>query len=192
MNPFNKTPHVQYICLWRRRPSTKPRKGHKKLAFSDRYRFEGYVEIEDLRYRLIFTTYADIAGLMDGSLGSKPTMVDLYCSYVDGIMQAERQLFSPVLAQGEGRLGVPGIIEKGGCRWQPYAVMSVTDTKDGKGGQSTDIDVDFYAVELDTCAVVKLTSLTCEPGQITCYRGQKRRWVWHEYGRDRDAAPMAA
>lgn len=170
MNPHNKRPRIDYFCIWKTTPRTKPKKGHSRLSFSDRYEFTGYIDIDGSSYRLQFVSYADVLNLLTGVFTSKQTHLDLYDTYREGINQGDRDFFSPVIAPTGGRIGAPALITKGEFQWLPYVVLSM----DGP----TRVEVDFMAVEFETLEPMKLMSLATEYGGIKMVRGQKQRWIW--------------
>lgn len=173
MNPFNKTPSVNYFCVWAKKPRAKPRKGHKQVGFSDRYHFTGFIEVDQVRYRVQFVAYEDVYKLLGRAYPSKDTMVALYAAYAAGIGREEHALFSPVIADTGGRIGVPAVIHRDQFAWLPYVVMSV--------GDNGTMDVEFRAIEVEMDAVTDLMSLTTEVGGIIIRRGRTRRWVWVRY-----------
>lgn len=174
MNKFNKKPVVDYFCIWAKKPRSKPRKGHRRVGFSDRYRYTGYIEIDQVRYRVQFVTYDDVVLLLDGSYSSKDTMVALYVAYVAGLERQERNLFSAVIADNGGRIGEPAVIARDQFTWMPYVVMSVGD----KGHVE---EVEVLAIEIEMDQVISIQTLKREPGGITVGRGRTRRWFWQRH-----------
>lgn len=181
MNPFNQKPRIDYFCIWKTKPRTKPKKGHNRLCFSDRYEFTGYIDIDGASYRLQFVSYADVDKLLTGGFITKQTHLDLYCMYVEGIERRERDFFSPVIAPTAGRIGAPAVIDRGMFQWLPYVVLSM----DGP----TRIEVDFMAMEMETLEPIRIETLRTEPGGLKMKPGLKRRWVWR---RERPSMAMAA
>lgn len=180
MNPFALLPKIDYLIAFRPISVGKKRKDEKRVTFSRLHHLTGKVTVEGREYRLQFTPYDDICDLLEGQASTKKTLIALYRTYVDGIKRGERTLFSPIIA-GAGKSMEPVIIEKGGCYWQPYAVLDM----DGP----TRIEVDFYAIEVTRGEVIPIMSLLTEPGKIVMQQRQKRFWVWR---RERPSMAMAA
>jgi hypothetical protein len=181
VNPFNKLPRIDYFCIWKTAPRTKPKKGHNRLCFSDRYEFTGYIDIDGASYRVQFVSYADVLNLLTGVFITKQTHLDLYDAYREGINQGDRDFFSPVIAQTGGRIGAPALITRGEFQWLPYVVLSM----DGP----TRIEVDVMALEMETLEPIRIKTLRTELGGLKMKHGAKRRWIWR---RDQPVPAMAA
>lgn len=173
MNNLNKLPVIDYFCVWAKKPRSKPRKGHRNLGISDRYWFTGYIEVDQVRYRVQFSTYEDVYKLLGGVFTSKDTMVALYAAYEAGIAREQGDLFSPVIADTGGRIGEPVVIWRDQFAWMPYVIM----TTDERG--VAEIEVLGIETQMDT--VIPIQTLSREPGGITMAKGRTRRWFWSRY-----------
>ena len=169
MNPFALLPKIDYLIAFRPISVGKKRKDEKRVTFSRLHHLTGKVTVEGREYRLQFTPYDDICDLLEGQASTKKTLIALYRTYLDGIKRGERTLFSPII-EGAGKNMAPVIIEKGGCYWQPYAVLDM----DGP----TRIEVVFYALEFATGDIIRVGGLVTGRGKIIMRQRQKRFWVW--------------
>lgn len=174
MNPFAILPRLTYFCFWPRRARTKPRKGRKKVTFSDRYQFDGNAVIEQVVYRVAFVTYEDVFRLMAGEFTCKTSMVELYAAYEEALALQEQTYFSPIIQAEPGCIGSPAVIEKGGMVWLPYLTVDLV----AKGK----IMVECRAIEATTGDVVKIAKLGTKPREIVRRRDAKTRYVYKEEG----------